>query len=504
LITDWYSEIYTQLSKIKQSLGITIVNTDPTDWYADVLTSLTEISGVLKTSITAGQIIGFFVDANNGNDLNDGLTDLTPFATVAKLLTTLQTYKLEGGVIIIYLIPNPTGNVYTGINLQNISTFWSGLIELNSYDYGAGLNTINLGSGYELLRVRNSPDLEVIVKGITVVSTSTFSNPTVSISNVRRATVTQCFFASGVTVQNCFSVAIQTNTFCLSITSTVLVLSSSNVTLTNNILANRGYISITNVISVSISNVTRQSTVNTQADYLFFIRGSSTVLISGILALQGDRAVRWFSIDNSQVVINLTSITYTTPSGAVSGSATIPFIDIRNSDVKFNLTNSPVHTTTGTFIRATIDTISKTIFVVNNVLDYSFNFVAGATGGGTFTVPNAADFNGLGYRNVGSGLLATNYQGAIDELLTLTASINIQTVNADLQLQNNSARVQDLTNPTSTQRQILLPSLPALGKEFVFLNSSASLGSLGINAYLVAPGNRYAIIWNGSLWRSLN
>jgi hypothetical protein len=398
---------------------------------------------------------------------------------------------------------NPTGNVYTTINLDDIATFWSGRVELTSFD-GAGLNTINLGSNYELLRVRNCSDLEVIVRGVTVVSTSIFGNPTVFMDDVHRARVTQCFFASGLTVHNCPSVTIQTNTFCLSVNSLVYFLGSFNITLTNNILANRGYISISNTTRVLISNVTRQSTVNTQSDHLFIISGSSTVFISGTLALQGDRAARWFFIDNSQVVINLTSITYTTSGGVVSGSATIPFIDIRSSDVKFNLTSSPVHTTTGTFIRATIDTISKTIFVVNNVLDYSFNFVAGATGGGTFTVPNAADFNGLGYRNVGSGLLATNYQGAIDELLTLTASINIQTVNANLQLQNNSARVQDLTNPTSTQRQILLPTTPMLGKEFVFLNSSASLGSLLINASVVAPGNRYGIIWNGSLWRSLN
>jgi hypothetical protein len=112
----------------------------------------------------------------------------------------------------------------------------------------------------------------------------------------------------------------------------------------------------------------------------------------------------------------------------------------------------------------------------------------------------------INYDNTTSGLVAQNYQDAIDELktqLNSVQSINVETITADKQLQNNAARIQDLTNPSTTQRNILLPTTPALAKEFIVINEANSIGSFLINGSVVAPSYRYAIAWNGNKWLEL-
>ncbi|MGL4617723.1 MAG: hypothetical protein ACRC11_19785 [Xenococcaceae cyanobacterium] len=107
------------------------------------------------------------------------------------------------------------------------------------------------------------------------------------------------------------------------------------------------------------------------------------------------------------------------------------------------------------------------------------------------------------YNNAASTLISTNLQSALDELKALTNSIEISTVNSDRQLQNNSARIQNLTNPTSTTHNILMPNTPQLAKEFLIINENASLGDLIVNAFTVSPGMRHFIAWNGTSWLKL-
>lgn len=118
------------------------------------------------------------------------------------------------------------------------------------------------------------------------------------------------------------------------------------------------------------------------------------------------------------------------------------------------------------------------------------------------TIDNFSLINGSDYKNTTSGLLATNYQTAIDELKQLTSSIEVVTVTSDRQLQNSSARVQDLTNPASTIRNVLLPT-PQLAKEFLIINEETSIGNFLVNGSIVVPGDRYGIVWNGSKWLEL-
>lgn len=81
--------------------------------------------------------------------------------------------------------------------------------------------------------------------------------------------------------------------------------------------------------------------------------------------------------------------------------------------------------------------------------------------------------------------------------------INVETISTDRQLTNGDATIQDLTNSLATSLNILLPSSPLLGKQFLLINESASQGNFYINNSNVYPSDRYEIVWNGSKWLEL-
>jgi hypothetical protein len=81
--------------------------------------------------------------------------------------------------------------------------------------------------------------------------------------------------------------------------------------------------------------------------------------------------------------------------------------------------------------------------------------------------------------------------------------INVETITADKQLTNGDATIQDLTNPLATSLNILLPSSPSLGKQFLLINESASQGNFFTNNSIVFSGDRYEIVWNGDRWLEL-
>jgi hypothetical protein len=78
--------------------------------------------------------------------------------------------------------------------------------------------------------------------------------------------------------------------------------------------------------------------------------------------------------------------------------------------------------------------------------------------------------------------------------------INVETISADKQLTNSDATIQDLTNSLTTSLNILLPSSPILGKQFLLINESNSTGNFYTNNTNVLPGDRYEIVWNGFKW----
>jgi hypothetical protein len=78
--------------------------------------------------------------------------------------------------------------------------------------------------------------------------------------------------------------------------------------------------------------------------------------------------------------------------------------------------------------------------------------------------------------------------------------INVETISTDKQLSNSDPTIQDLTNPLTTSLNILLPSSLLLGKQFLLINESASVGNFYMNNTIVYPGDRYQIVWNGFKW----
>lgn len=78
--------------------------------------------------------------------------------------------------------------------------------------------------------------------------------------------------------------------------------------------------------------------------------------------------------------------------------------------------------------------------------------------------------------------------------------INVETISTDRQLTNGDATIQDLTNPLAASLNIFLPSSPVLGKKFLLINESASVGNFYINSSNVYPSDRYEIVWNGVRW----
>lgn len=78
--------------------------------------------------------------------------------------------------------------------------------------------------------------------------------------------------------------------------------------------------------------------------------------------------------------------------------------------------------------------------------------------------------------------------------------INVEIITSDKQLQNTDAEIQDLTNPNSTELNLLLPPSPIVGKSFLFINEFNSIGNLFTNNTVIRPDDRYRIVWNGNRW----
>ncbi len=85
----------------------------------------------------------------------------------------------------------------------------------------------------------------------------------------------------------------------------------------------------------------------------------------------------------------------------------------------------------------------------------------------------------------------------------IAPTINVETLTTDKQLENSSAEVQDLTNSTITRLNLFLPNAPILGKSFLIINESGSMGNFYLNNSVVYPGDRYEIVWQGSKWLEL-
>lgn len=79
-------------------------------------------------------------------------------------------------------------------------------------------------------------------------------------------------------------------------------------------------------------------------------------------------------------------------------------------------------------------------------------------------------------------------------------TINVETLTTDKQLENSSAEIQDLTNPTMTRLNLFPPNAPTLGKSFLVINEPGSIGNFYLNNTIVYPDDRYKILWNGDRW----
>lgn len=133
---------------------------------------------------------------------------------------------------------------------------------------------------------------------------------------------------------------------------------------------------------------------------------------------------------------------------------------------------------------------------------------------GIYSLVNSALAANVSFDDLAADLLPSANTGTIqavieeldrrlDTLVLQSGSlpiINVETISTDKQLTNGDATIQDLTNLLATSLNIFLPSSPSLGKMFLIINESTSIGNFYINNTTVFPSDRYEIVWNGLKW----
>ena len=146
-----------QTSVNSNASSISAINSNITTIESDI-TTINANLGVITESFVSGT--SFYLDLNTGSDSNDGLTDTTPFLTLDKLISTLNSKHIPQTLTI-----NIKGVITETIDFSNLST----LINAKGKDNRATITittndtgNLTINNSGPLIKTNNNHPLKII------------------------------------------------------------------------------------------------------------------------------------------------------------------------------------------------------------------------------------------------------------------------------------------------------------------------------------------------------